>query len=59
MRKWNRWHAHLVKKLASVKDLPFSEEECRRFIEVEYCLRLREHLTPELPCGDVWTLLTG
>jgi hypothetical protein len=59
MREWNRWHANLVKKLASVEDLPFSEEECPRFIEVEYCLRLRDHLAPEQPCGDVWTLLTG
>jgi hypothetical protein len=59
MREWNRWHAHLSKKLASVEDLPFPKEDCPRFIEIEYCLRLREHLTPEQPCGDVWTLLTG
>ena len=28
-------------------------------IEIEYCLRLHEHLTSEQPCGEVWTLLTG
>lgn len=59
MRNWNTWLKPLVKKFQNLENNLITGTELERFFEIEYCLRLRERLMPELPCSEVWSLLTG
>lgn len=59
MRNWKEWCKDLTQNLQGIEAVSFSTDECERFLEVEYCLRLHERLIPEQSCLDVWSLLTG
>lgn len=56
MRSWNDWMQSLKPELSHTG---LEKTELETFLNLEYCLTLHYHLTPERPAEDAWALVSG